>query len=107
MFFCSNCHNLLNIKKSVDGSTEQGHFYCNSCGYNEKIDNSSLIYQSKPENSTEKIIPELATLDIYQQKIIDKCTNKKCKTKKNPRVVIYKDNNFNVKYICMSCHTII
>jgi DNA-directed RNA polymerase subunit M/transcription elongation factor TFIIS len=106
MFFCDNCHHLLNIKKTLPDTNEIGYFFCDSCGYSKKIENSTLVYQSVSLDTTQKINPELAILDIYQRKILKQCSNKKCPSKKGTEVIIYKDNNFNVKYICTTCKTI-
>lgn len=107
MFFCKNCHHLLNIKKILPNKSETGYFFCDACGYNEKIDNTTLIFQSKKISDTKSLEPEYSVLDIYQRKYIKKCTNKKCTSKNDTEVVIYKDNNFNVQYICTTCKTII
>jgi DNA-directed RNA polymerase subunit M/transcription elongation factor TFIIS len=107
MFFCEKCHHLLNIKKNAENSTDTGYFFCESCGNTEPIKNTTLIYQSIKEdiNEGKTIEPELCVLDIHQRKILPKCSNKKCTTKDKTEVIIAKDGNFNVSYVCMTCHT--
>jgi len=102
MFFCEKCHHLLNIKKD----SSEGVFFCEGCGFSKPIDNTTLIYQSIRENVSNEehnFDPELCTLDIYQRKILKECSNKKCPTKGKTEVVIAKDGNFNVSYVCTTC----
>ena len=104
MFYCENCQKLMNIKKSVaEHQNEVGFFFCESCGTAKKLDNSTLVYQSIKNTNKKQIEPEFSSLDIYQRKMLKKCSNASCTSKKGTEVVICKDGNFNVNYICITC----
>jgi hypothetical protein len=106
MLYCENCNYLFNLKKhSQDSnSNEIGFKFCENCGNERQLDDNTLIYQSIPIIKNNYDI-SVSKYDLYPRKIIKGCTNKTCPTnkKKETEVVIYRDDNFNCYYICLTC----
>lgn len=104
MLYCENCSYLYNIKKNIAGEEGIGFLFCENCGFTKKLHDNSLIFQTKNTVNNRDLDIQSIKHDIYQRKIIEKCKNSSCPSKKSPvEVVIYRDNNFNVFYICTKC----
>jgi hypothetical protein len=105
MLYCENCNYLFNLKKYLPDSNEIGFKYCDNCGNIKKLDDNTLIYQSFPVKTDRSDI-NILKYDIYPRKMLKGCTNTKCSTNKNKQteVVIYRSDNFNCYYICVTCN---
>ena len=104
MLYCDLCNYLFNLKKNVHDSNEIGFKFCENCGNVKKLDDNTLIYQSVSK-TVKKYDLDILKYDIYQRKIINGCTNKKCPTNKDKKteVVIFRNDNFDCYYICVTC----
>jgi len=107
MLYCEKCNYLFNFKKTIPGTNEIGHLFCENCGNTRPLENNTLIYQAKHHTSYQQS-KNLSFLkeDIYQRKVLSGCPNKECPTNKKGKteVVIYRDNDFNTFYICTTCN---
>ena len=100
MLFCPACHYIMSLVKTLEGKTEIGHVACDHCGYSEPLGNKKrlVIYESKV-TSTSVLDVEAAKEDrLFQFKRTKPCSN--CKDDEN---IVWRDNDFNVKYICAGC----
>ena len=109
MLYCPKCNYLFNIRKTVPGESETGILFCENCTCVKKLDDNTLIYQTKynvpcNKNQSDDDL-EFLKLDIYQRKMLDKCPHKSCPSKKKKvEVVIYRSSDFDCFYICTSCN---
>ena len=97
--------------KSSIYSTKKSHFYCKSCGYNEKIPNQKFIFSRGNENKNE--IFNYNFMNFVNDNTLPRtknynCINSNCSTHKNPEIkmaVFYRHkNSYNIRYICKICN---
>ena len=97
--------------KSNIYSTKKSHFYCKSCGYNEKIPNQKFIFSRGNENKNE--IFNYNFMNFINDNTLPRtknynCINSNCATHSNPKVkmaVFYRHkDSYNVRYICKICN---
>lgn len=103
MFFCPVCKYKLNIVRTVEGKAGSGFFECKACDFRENIKNGTTFIEFTKTKRT-FFDPSTIDLDLFPRKIIDKCKNKKCN---NKEVIVWKDDDFNVLYVCVKCKEII
>ena len=115
--FCSQCDNYYSLKKFIETEDEStdtntsGYYHCETCNYNEKIPDNTLIYKLNFQNNLlKKQPPKYSKLDIYHRISNYTCINKKCPTHKSSfkgvkQAAVIKDNNYNITYVCMECST--
>lgn len=104
MRFCPVCNSQLDIEKTIESEEGIGFLLCRICSYHTRLDEGMLILslQRKAKNlSVTTFDPEAATYDTYPRKKIRECVNKKCG--KDVEAIVWKDDNFNVRYICTKC----
>ncbi len=96
--------------KSNMYSTKKSHFYCKSCGYNEKIPNRKFIFSRGDENKNEMF--NYNFMNFINDNTLPRtknynCINQNCSTHKNPETkmaVFYRHkNSYNIRYICKIC----
>jgi len=92
-------------------STKKSHFYCKSCGYNEKIPNQKFIFSRGNENKNE--IYNYNFMNYVNDNTLPRtknynCINLNCSTHKNPETkmaVFYRHKkSYNIRYICKICN---
>lgn len=107
MFYCDNCKNLYGLAKTTPGSSDIGFMRCGNCGHTKKLENTTLMFQTRSIAKNNTDIPtEDLKHDLFQHRIIKSCTNKRCPSASGPtEVVVYRDDDFNTYYICVSCST--
>lgn len=98
------------ISTLTSTSNKKSHFYCKSCGYNEKIPNQKFIFSRGNENKNEIINSNFLNLvndcTLPRTKNYN-CVNQSCSTHSNPQLkmaVFYRHaNSYNIRYICQVC----
>ena len=109
MRFCPTCKFQLDLEKTVEGENGMGFFFCRSCHYTSPIQDGNVILElpRRAGNLMVTTLDPLASIyDNYPRKKLESCNNSKCptqKTKKPVEVVVWKDDNFNTRYICVEC----
>lgn len=108
MYFCNRCKHIFSIQKNVPGKEGSGYFYCTNCFSVEKIPANTVIHQSvfRKDDVTPPVYdPVLVTHQNYQRKWVSSCGNKQCHKKNaSTEVIIVRDDEFNVSYVCTACH---
>ena len=112
MLFCEKCKNVYTIVKTVGDEKEDGHLLCDTCGHHKRIENTTLLYQTRRTSITKEQLSEedvaLKKHDLYQHKMIQECSNKQCASHKNREkgvdVVMIRNEKFDILYVCMTCN---
>jgi DNA-directed RNA polymerase subunit M/transcription elongation factor TFIIS len=110
MFFCPLCKYTL-ILSNGGQAEEGGKFTCSNCDYSRPIEDGTVILDSRKRSNAVHSIefdPVSAVNDLYPRKKIKSCERKGCTTGKgaNAEVVVWRDDSFNVLYVCTSCHKV-
>lgn len=108
MRFCPICKFHLDLEKTVEGEEGMGFLFCKSCNFKTLIEDDLLLleFQRKAGELAVTTLDPIASLyDNFPRKQLESCTNKGCssKNKRSIEVVVWKDENFNVRYICSEC----
>lgn len=106
MYFCPICKYKLNIVRSIEGKTGNGFFECKTCNYTDSIKNGTVFMDANKIKRIQ-IDPTTVSLDVFPRKILESCSNKKCSKKTNVEAIVWKDDDFNVMYVCTACNEII
>lgn len=107
MRFCPLCKYKLNVARTLEGKEGTGFLQCGYCQYDAPLENGSVLYDSFRTQSAQTVFePQSALYDNFARKKIAKCDNRSCKTRDQPEVVVWKDDNFNVFYVCTQCQTV-
>lgn len=106
MDFCDNCFNLLELKEHRVDKTFSLVLHCYECNTSKPCSNYCVYNKVYKENETTKIGDSLINKYKIKDKTlpckVSKCT--KCNAKnKNPYMVKYVNNSFNIYFICVSC----
>lgn len=100
--FCPVCKYQLQIVRVVEGKAGVGFFECKSCEHVERIPNGTVVIETAKTKKTE-VDPRAVHLDNYPRKIIKRCKNASCPRGENVEVVVWKDEDFHVLYVCTAC----
>ena len=104
MDFCHNCFNLLFIKEIINNNNKKLINYCKKCNF-QKDCNNNLIFKRKYKNTNKKIDNEINRIKVIDNTlpIINiKCNH--CKKKNNNKYeILYYDNSYHKKIICINC----
>lgn len=111
MRFCPFCKFQLDIERTVKDKNGVGFFVCKNCDYATPLEDKTILFEfpRRAGNSILSTVDPVASLyDNYPRKKIEKCSNKGCVTKDldSCEVIVWKDDSFNVRYICVSCNQV-
>ena len=104
MYFCPGCKYTLVLEKG--DKDETGKWKCACCGYSTPLVNGTVVLDTtnkKRDGTMRDFDPVSAVTDLYPRKKLRRCEG--CSTKQ-PEVVVWKDEDFNVLYVCTSCKTV-
>jgi hypothetical protein len=112
--FCEQCDMKLDYYTNTSIEPPELYLGCKACGYKEKAEDKTCIYNNEYEIELSEIINQNQYLqyDITLPKIKGnqniKCPNKECdsNTKKLPSEIIYikyDQKNMKYSYICTHC----
>lgn len=110
MRFCPTCKFQLDLEKTIEGENGIGFFFCKSCHHTSHMEDGDVILEF-PRKAGDLMVttldPVASVHDNYPRKKLESCGNTKCPTRKRDgkpvEVVVWKDDNFNIRYICVEC----
>lgn len=96
---------MLSFAKTKEGSPGIGFVICDNCGFYEQMSNDKriIIFETKKTSPSALDKEAVGVEKLYQYKRM-KCRNKPCKSEE---VIVWRDNEFNVQYVCVLCHELV
>lgn len=115
MRFCPVCKFQLDLERTLpsDKTATVGFIFCKRCNYSNPIPDEAVVLDVSRHVGGELTVSTLdsvaAIYDNFPRKQIPACGNKSCPTAKDSQteVVVWKDENFNVRYICTTCNNVV
>lgn len=110
MLFCPICKYKLSLAKTVPDQKDTGFLCCQYCQYSTKLEQGTVILECPKVQADIGLVdfdPKAVVYDSFPRKRVDRCTNKSCPNSDEPEVIVWKDDNFNIRYVCSSCDTVV
>lgn len=102
MLFCPECKFILSLAKVSEAHPNHiGIMVCSHCRFSTPLGDDKIVLFRTFRASKSLVHKEAILTDkLYQCKRITACAG--CK---GPEAVVWRDNDFNVKYMCTQCGT--